>query len=45
MDCCLYYILHINLHIFLYLFHQDESKFERILSIQQLHQKLSRKQD
>ena len=29
---------------FIYLFYQDESKFERISSIQQVFQKLSRKQ-
>ena len=30
---------------FIYLFYQDESRFERISRIQQLFQKLSRKQD
>ena len=38
-------MLHINLHILYIYFFQIESEFERISRVQQLHQRLSRKQD
>ena len=45
MNCCRHYMVHINFTYFIYLFYQVESEFERISRIQQLDQKLSRKQD